>query len=86
MSQVYLAAGCFWGVQAVFNKLEEVLETRSGYCGGHLLNPTYEQVCQKNSGHAEAVKIVFNSNKISIEKVLDLFFFIHNPEQKDEEE
>ena len=83
MPTIYLAAGCFWGVQAVFNQLEDVLETKSGYCAGHKEFPSYEEVCKKTTGHTEAVKVVFNAEKISINKILDLFFFIHNPEQID---
>ena len=56
--EIILGAGCFWGVQAVFNLIDGVIETKSGYCGGHTINPSYEDVCNKTTGHAEAVKII----------------------------
>ncbi|MAW07835.1 MAG: peptide-methionine (S)-S-oxide reductase [Halobacteriovoraceae bacterium] len=81
MTTVYLGAGCFWGVQAVFDLAQGISETSVGYCAGSTKNPTYEEVCSKNTGHVEAVKITFNENFINIKKLLDLFFIIHNPFQ-----
>ena len=83
MTTVYLAAGCFWGVQAVFNLLDAVIETKVGYCDGHTTNPTYEEVCSKTSGHAEAVKVVYDPSKIKLNQILNLFFYIHDSEQED---
>ena len=74
-----LAAGCFWGVEEKFIKTDGVVETEVGYIGGMKENPTYEDVCQGNTNHAEAVKISFNSNIITFESLLDIFFEIHNP-------
>ena len=81
MKKVFLAGGCFWGVQAAFDLLIGVGKTASGYCAGHLENPTYEEVCQKTSGHTEAVEIHYDENIIQLNNVLDLFFKIHDPYQ-----
>ncbi|HSE29868.1 MAG TPA: peptide-methionine (S)-S-oxide reductase MsrA [Candidatus Saccharimonadales bacterium] len=78
-----LAAGCFWGVQAYFDQVPGVMETEVGYTGGHTKNPTYDQVCQHDTGHAEAVKIDFDANKISYKDILRQFFRMHDPTQVD---
>lgn len=75
------AAGCFWGVQYYFDQVPGVLETEVGYIGGHIDNPNYEQVCAHETGHAEAVKIVFDSEKVSYEILLRQFFRMHDPTQ-----
>ena len=76
------AAGCFWGVQAVFDETKGVLKTRAGYTGGHVKNPTYEQVCSHTTGHAEAVEVEFDPEVVSYKQLLDLFWRIHDPRQK----
>ncbi|MDA0986596.1 MAG: peptide-methionine (S)-S-oxide reductase MsrA [Bacteroidetes bacterium] len=76
-----LGAGCFWGVEEEFRKLNGVISTRVGYLGGSKINPTYEEVCSGKSGHAEVVEISFDSNKITFEQILKLFWKIHNPTQ-----
>lgn len=81
MKKIFLAGGCFWGVQAAFELVTGVDKTLSGYCAGHLENPTYEEVCQKTSGHTEAVEINYDENIINLESLLDLFFKIHDPYQ-----
>jgi peptide-methionine (S)-S-oxide reductase len=70
------AGGCFWCVEADFDKVSGVISTTSGYTGGHTVNPTYEQVSHGGTGHAEAVEIVFDPAKVSYERLLDVFW--HN--------
>lgn len=74
-----LAGGCFWCLEAVFDELKGVESIESGYMGGHTRNPTYEQVCQGDSGHAEVVRITFNPAVVSYEELLEVFFVIHDP-------
>lgn len=81
--QAYFAAGCFWGVEQAFRELEGVLETEVGYTGGTTANPTYEQVCAKTTGHAEAVKVTFDPARLSFEDLLTTFWAIHDPTQID---
>jgi peptide-methionine (S)-S-oxide reductase len=73
------AAGCFWGVQHYFDQLPGVLASEVGYTGGSLANPSYHQVCQGASGHAEALKITFDPQQITYEALLEHFFKCHNP-------
>jgi peptide-methionine (S)-S-oxide reductase len=72
-------AGCFWCVEAVFEQLNGVLKVTSGYSGGHVANPTYEQVCEKNTGHVEVAQIVFDPSKISYDELLEVFWQTHDP-------
>ncbi len=76
-----VAGGCFWCIEAVFDKIEGVESAVSGYSGGHVENPTYEQVCRKNTGHYEVVQIKFDPAKISYEEILTWFWKAHNPTQ-----
>lgn len=76
------AAGCFWGVENTFRKLDGVLDTRVGYTGGTTPNPNYRDVCGGNTGHAEAVRVVFDPERISYEDLLETFWSCHNPTQK----
>ena len=81
--QATFAAGCFWGVEAEFRKLDGVAETSVGYSGGHAENPSYEQVCSGQTGHTESVRVVFDPDTISYKELLDVFWNIHDPTQKD---
>ena len=74
-----LGGGCFWCLEAVFDELKGVVDVVSGYSGGHVPNPTYEQVCSKQTGHAEVVQIAFDPSVISYREVLEVFFTIHDP-------
>lgn len=74
-----LAGGCFWCLEAVYDDLKGVAHVESGYMGGHLLNPTYRQVCDGNTGHAEVVQVTFDNDVVSFEQLLDVFFTIHDP-------
>jgi len=76
---VTLGGGCFWCLEAVFEETRGVLEVVSGYAGGEVKNPTYEQVCSGTTGHAEVVQITFDADKISYEEILKVFWLIHDP-------
>ncbi len=76
-------AGCFWCVEAIFQNLEGVYSVESGYSGGTVDNPSYEQVCTGTTGHAEVARITFDPNVISFETLLNVFFRTHDPTTKD---
>jgi peptide-methionine (S)-S-oxide reductase len=74
-----LAGGCFWCLEAVYEQLQGVVQVVSGYAGGHVPNPTYEQVCGGSTGHAEVVQITYDTEIISYRDLLEVFFTIHDP-------
>jgi peptide-methionine (S)-S-oxide reductase len=74
-----LGGGCFWCVEAVFQELRGVHQVVSGYSGGHVKNPTYEQICSKQTGHAEVVQVHFNPKEVPYEDILRVFFTAHDP-------
>ena len=76
---ITLGGGCFWCTEAVYEQVRGVLAVESGYCNGHVLRPTYEQVCQGDTGHAEVVRVTFDSQTISLREVLEVFFATHDP-------
>jgi methionine-S-sulfoxide reductase len=81
MQQALFAAGCFWGVQFYFDQVLGVIKTVAGYTGGHTENPTYEMVCSRRTGHAEAVLIEFDPQVITYETLVRQFFRMHDPTQ-----
>ncbi len=74
-------AGCFWGVESAFKKIEGVIETNVGYMGGELENPTYQEVCYSNTGHAEICQVKYDPEVVTYLELLKLFFEIHDPTQ-----
>lgn len=74
-----LAGGCFWCLEAIFNRMEGVMSVQSGYMGGKVAHPTYEQVCTGMTGHAEVVQLTFDPAVISFAEILDVFFATHDP-------
>lgn len=75
----FFGGGCFWCLEAVFDRLQGVTSVESGYMGGHVENPTYRQVCGGDTGHAEVVRITFDPQEISYAELLDVLFAIHDP-------
>ena len=80
-SKIYLAGGCFWCTEAIFNRVEGVIKVIPGYIGGNVKNPSYKEVCSGRTGHAEAISLEFDKNIISLDKLLLIFFQTHDPTQ-----
>lgn len=74
-----LGGGCFWCLEAVYQQLKGVQQVESGYAGGHVKHPTYEQVCQGDTGHAEVIKLTFDPQVIGFREILEVFFTMHDP-------
>jgi peptide-methionine (S)-S-oxide reductase len=74
-----IGGGCFWCLEAVYQEIKGVQHVESGYTGGHIASPTYEQVCEGSTGHAEVVSITFDNGQISFREILEIFFTIHDP-------
>jgi len=79
MQEIIFGAGCFWGIQEAFDQIDGVISTAVGYSGGQFENPTYEDVCSGRTGHAEVVKVEFDESKVSFDKLLEVFWTIHDP-------
>lgn len=80
-----LAGGCFWCTEAAFKQLDGVESVISGYCGGHVDDPSYEAVCRGETGHTEAVQVTYDPDALAYEDLLEVFFSVHNPTTKDRE-
>ncbi|MEO7803516.1 MAG: peptide-methionine (S)-S-oxide reductase MsrA [Actinomycetota bacterium] len=78
---ITLGAGCFWGVEYVFRRVPGVTNAEVGYAGGHVVNPTYKQVCYENTGHAEVTRVSFDPSQITLEQILSVFWAMHDPTQ-----
>ncbi len=83
MERIILASGCFWGAQEILRKIEGVVKTEVGYSGGHVSDPKYPKVKTGETGHAEAVDLYFDPQKVSFDKILDVFFRMHDPTTSD---
>ena len=81
VKEATFGAGCFWCIEACYKDLEGVISVTSGYSGGALENPTYKQVCEGNTGHAEIARIVYDDERISFDELLEVFWFVHDPTQ-----
>lgn len=77
--KIVLAGGCFWCTEGIFQRIPGVVSVESGYAGGHVPNPTYEQVAMGNTGHAECNQIEYDPEKIELSRLLELFFLLHDP-------
>ena len=81
IKEATFGAGCFWCIEACYAEMKGIVEVYPGYAGGQTINPTYNQVCEGKTGHAEVARIVFNDAEISFEQLLEVFWFVHNPTQ-----
>ena len=81
METATFAAGCFWGPEAAFRRVDGVVDTAVGYTGGVTENPTYQDICGGRTGHAEVVRVTFDAARVSYDELLNLFFSIHDPTQ-----
>lgn len=79
MQYIILGGGCFWCIEAVYNQIDGVISSESGYTGGDTLNPTYKDICSGTTNHVEVVKITFDDGKISLDDILEIFWASHDP-------
>ena len=79
IQQITLGGGCFWCLEAVYELVEGVTAVESGYCNGHVRQPSYEQVCEGDTGHVEVVRVSFDDARLPLREVLEIFFAIHDP-------
>lgn len=79
MKNIYLAGGCFWGTEKVFKMLDGVTDTTVGYANGHTEDPTYQEVCTDKTGHRETVKVTYDPERISLQKILTAYFMVIDP-------
>ena len=83
LQTIVLGGGCFWCVEAVFELVDGVTAVESGYANGHVVSPSYEQVCGGETGHVEVVRVSFDADRISLREVLEIFFTVHDPTTRD---
>ncbi len=81
VKEATLGAGCFWCIEACYKELKGVIDVFPGYAGGQTLNPTYEQVCDGKTGHAEVARVIYDDDLISFEELLEVYWFVHDPTQ-----
>ncbi len=81
IKQATFGAGCFWCIEAVYKDLKGVINVSPGYAGGFVMNPTYQQVCDGNTGHAEVARVEFDDELITYDELLEVFWFVHDPTQ-----
>ena len=81
INEATFGAGCFWCIEACYKDLKGVLAVYPGYSGGHVIDPTYEQVCEGNTGHAEVARVEFDPSQITFDELLEVFWFVHDPTQ-----
>ena len=85
IKEIYLAGACFWGVEKYLSLIKGVVSTEVGYANGNTENPTYEDVCYRNTGHAETVKVLYKQDEISLERILNLYYEIVDPLAKNKQ-
>lgn len=83
LQAITLGGGCFWCVEAVYELVDGVTAVQSGYANGHVADPSYEQVCEGTTGHAEVCRVTFDADRITLREVLEIFFAIHDPTTRD---
>jgi len=81
IQQITLAGGCFWCIESAFNSVNGIVSAVSGYMGGQIDNPSYQDICTGNSGHAEVVQLIFDEELITTREIFEIFFSLHNPTQ-----